>query len=101
MEANKAQTLVISGIRDQARITRSFDLRPERRAARPTRHRQWYVEAATARPARAGVVLIFVLYEKDDDHKQQDQTKDTIAALTRASATTRGVVIRRAVVGVV
>lgn len=30
MELNKAQTLVISGIRDQARITRSFDLRPER-----------------------------------------------------------------------
>jgi sulfhydrogenase subunit gamma (sulfur reductase) len=30
MEANKTQTLVISGIRDQARITRSFDLRPER-----------------------------------------------------------------------
>ena len=30
MESNKAQTLVISGIRDQARITRSFDLRPER-----------------------------------------------------------------------
>lgn len=30
MEANKAQTLVISGIREQARITRSFDLRPER-----------------------------------------------------------------------
>jgi len=30
MEPNKAQTLVISGIRDQARITRSFDLRPER-----------------------------------------------------------------------
>jgi NAD(P)H-flavin reductase len=31
MEQNKAQTLVISGIRDQASITRSFDLRPERR----------------------------------------------------------------------
>ena len=30
MESNKPQTLVISGIRDQARITRSFDLRPER-----------------------------------------------------------------------
>src|ERR1043165_7981738 len=30
MEVNKALTLVISGIRDQARITRSFDLRPER-----------------------------------------------------------------------
>jgi len=30
MEPNKTQTLVISGIRDQARITRSFDLRPER-----------------------------------------------------------------------
>jgi len=30
MEPNKAQTLIISGIRDQARITRSFDLRPER-----------------------------------------------------------------------
>jgi ferredoxin-NADP reductase len=30
MEQNKAQTLVISAIRDQARITRSFDLRPER-----------------------------------------------------------------------
>lgn len=30
MEPNKAQTLVISGIRDQARITRSFDLRPQR-----------------------------------------------------------------------
>ena len=30
MEPNKAQTLVISGIRDQAKITRSFDLRPER-----------------------------------------------------------------------
>jgi NAD(P)H-flavin reductase len=30
MEPNKAQTLVISDIRDQARITRSFDLRPER-----------------------------------------------------------------------
>jgi NAD(P)H-flavin reductase len=30
MESSKAQTLVISGIRDQARITRSFDLRPER-----------------------------------------------------------------------
>ena len=30
MEPNKAQTLVISGIRDQARITRSFDLRPAR-----------------------------------------------------------------------
>lgn len=30
MEPNKAQTLVISGIRDQARITRSFDLRAER-----------------------------------------------------------------------
>jgi NAD(P)H-flavin reductase len=29
MEPNKAQKLVISGIRDQARITRSFDLRPE------------------------------------------------------------------------
>ena len=29
MEPNKAQTLVISGIREQARITRSFDLRPE------------------------------------------------------------------------
>src|SRR4029079_9470235 len=32
MESNKAQTLVISGIRDQAKITRSFDLRPERAA---------------------------------------------------------------------
>lgn len=30
MELKKTQTLVISGIRDQARITRSFDLRPER-----------------------------------------------------------------------
>lgn len=30
MKPSKAQTLVISGIRDQARITRSFDLRPER-----------------------------------------------------------------------
>lgn len=30
MEPNKAQKLVISGIREQARITRSFDLRPER-----------------------------------------------------------------------
>lgn len=30
MEAKKPQTLVISRIRDQARITRSFDLRPER-----------------------------------------------------------------------
>jgi sulfhydrogenase subunit gamma (sulfur reductase) len=30
MEQSKAQTLVISAIRDQARITRSFDLRPER-----------------------------------------------------------------------
>jgi NAD(P)H-flavin reductase len=30
MESNKAQTLIISGIRDQARVTRSFDLRPER-----------------------------------------------------------------------
>ena len=30
MEPNQSQTLVISGIRDQARITRSFDLRPER-----------------------------------------------------------------------
>jgi len=30
MEPNKPQTLVISGIRDQGRITRSFDLRPER-----------------------------------------------------------------------
>jgi 2-polyprenylphenol hydroxylase and related flavodoxin oxidoreductases len=30
MEQSKAQTLVISGIRDQARVTRSFDLRPER-----------------------------------------------------------------------
>lgn len=30
MESNNAQKLVISGIRDQARITRSFDLRPER-----------------------------------------------------------------------
>jgi len=29
MELKKSQTLVISGIRDQARITRSFDLRPE------------------------------------------------------------------------
>lgn len=29
MEPNKAQTLVISGIREQARLTRSFDLRPE------------------------------------------------------------------------
>lgn len=29
MELKKPQTLVISGIRDQARITRSFDLRPE------------------------------------------------------------------------
>lgn len=30
MELKKPQTLVISGIRDQARTTRSFDLRPER-----------------------------------------------------------------------
>ena len=30
MELNNAQTLVISGIREQARNTRSFDLRPER-----------------------------------------------------------------------
>ena len=30
MELNKAQTLTISGIRDQARDIRSFDLRPER-----------------------------------------------------------------------
>ncbi len=30
MEQKTAQTLVISAIRDQARITRSFDLRPER-----------------------------------------------------------------------
>jgi sulfhydrogenase subunit gamma (sulfur reductase) len=30
MEPNKAQTLVISGIREQARLTRSFDLRLER-----------------------------------------------------------------------
>jgi sulfhydrogenase subunit gamma (sulfur reductase) len=30
MESNRAQTLVITAIRDQARITRSFDLRPER-----------------------------------------------------------------------
>ena len=30
MEPNKAQTLVISSVREQARITRSFDLRPER-----------------------------------------------------------------------
>ena len=30
MEPNKVQTLVISGVREQARITRSFDLRPER-----------------------------------------------------------------------
>ena len=30
MKPNKAQTLIISGIRDQARVTRSFDLRPER-----------------------------------------------------------------------
>jgi NAD(P)H-flavin reductase len=30
MEPNKAQTVIISGIRDQARNTRSFDLRPER-----------------------------------------------------------------------
>jgi sulfhydrogenase subunit gamma (sulfur reductase) len=30
MELKKSQILVISGIRDQARITRSFDLRPER-----------------------------------------------------------------------
>src|SRR6185503_2480747 len=30
MEQQTAQTLVISRIRDQARITRSFDLRPER-----------------------------------------------------------------------
>jgi sulfhydrogenase subunit gamma (sulfur reductase) len=30
MELKKPQTLVISAIRDQARITRSFDLRPER-----------------------------------------------------------------------
>ena len=30
MEPHKTQTLVISGIRDQARITRSFDLRPQR-----------------------------------------------------------------------
>ena len=30
MEPKKPQTLVISGIRDQARVTRSFDLRPER-----------------------------------------------------------------------
>ena len=29
MELKKSQTLVVSGIRDQARITRSFDLRPE------------------------------------------------------------------------
>ena len=30
MELNTAQTLIISGIREQARLTRSFDLRPER-----------------------------------------------------------------------
>jgi NAD(P)H-flavin reductase len=30
MEPKKSQTLVISAIRDQARLTRSFDLRPER-----------------------------------------------------------------------
>ncbi len=30
MEPNKVQTLVISGVREQAKITRSFDLRPER-----------------------------------------------------------------------
>jgi NAD(P)H-flavin reductase len=30
MEPKKPQTLIISGIREQARITRSFDLRPER-----------------------------------------------------------------------
>ncbi|HEY0724246.1 MAG TPA: hypothetical protein VGD41_09720, partial [Pyrinomonadaceae bacterium] len=30
MEPNTAQTLVISGIRDQGRLTRSFDLRAER-----------------------------------------------------------------------
>jgi NAD(P)H-flavin reductase len=30
MEPKKAQMLVISGIREQARITRAFDLRPER-----------------------------------------------------------------------
>lgn len=30
MEPNNAQTLIISGIREQARLTRSFDLRPER-----------------------------------------------------------------------
>src|SRR5215204_3222099 len=30
MELKKTQILTISGIRDQARITRSFDLRPER-----------------------------------------------------------------------
>ncbi len=30
MEPKKSQTLIISGFRDQARITRSFDLRPER-----------------------------------------------------------------------
>jgi sulfhydrogenase subunit gamma (sulfur reductase) len=30
MDPNKAQTLVISGIREQARLTRSFDLRLER-----------------------------------------------------------------------
>ena len=30
MEPRKAQTLVISGIREQAKVTRAFDLRPER-----------------------------------------------------------------------
>ena len=30
MELKKPQTLIISGIRDQAKVTRSFDLRPER-----------------------------------------------------------------------
>ena len=30
MEPTNPQTLIVSGIRDQARITRSFDLRPER-----------------------------------------------------------------------
>lgn len=30
MQPEKSQTLIVSGIRDQARVTRSFDLRPER-----------------------------------------------------------------------
>ena len=30
MEPRKAQTLVISGLREQAKVTRAFDLRPER-----------------------------------------------------------------------